>query len=183
MRKSIFIAAMLISAVAHSALYTANISNYIMDGDDNLASIDQRIQNLKSDDTLFIEINSGGGEVVPIYKMMSDMLSTKGHIVAHVTHQASSAAAILAIFIKDVSFDKDSFAVLHMPKMGFNKDGTPYRPFGEPKFDNDVKIFKMIYGPVLTDDEYTIVFTQGKDLKLNGPELERRIKNPNWRSK
>lgn len=167
---------------AHSAgkTYEYNIHGAIdIDGAEKFRVF---MKDKRKADSINIHIESPGGLVVSMHKYIYHLKKTKARVVCTVDSHAASAAAMILLACKNVLVAPEAMVLFHLSRycikpglMGCQKYKV-VNPIDEPADYRRAIRFLKVAKRYLTKEEWSSMI-KGKDIRIRGEVLMRRIRN------
>lgn len=150
--------------------------NDLVDNPSSYAELIALLNFAEEGDTIQIEINNSGGNLLTALQISNAMRACKAHVITHLNVEASSAAGI--IFLSGGSYVVGKYGSILVHEGTFGLAAKPSDMRKHVEFYNKQldRVVKDVYSEILTENEINQVLN-GLELILDDVELMKRLNN------
>lgn len=150
--------------------------NDLVDNPSSYAELIALLNFAEEGDTIQIEINNSGGNLLTALQISNAMRACKAHVITHLNVEASSAAGIIFLSGGSYVVGKYGSILIHEGTFGLAAKPSDMRKHVEFYNSQLDRVIKDIYCEILTEEEIKQVLN-GLELILDDVELMKRLNN------
>lgn len=150
--------------------------NDLVDNPSSYAELIALLNFAEEGDTIQIEINNSGGNLLTALQISNAMRACKAHIITHLNVEASSAAGIIFLSGGSYVVGKYGSILIHEGTFGLAAKPSDMRKHVEFYNNQLDRVIKDVYSEILTEEEINQVLN-GLELILDDVELMKRLNN------
>ena len=135
------------------------------------------LKNAYDGDTIYLEINNGGGNANSAFMIIAAMRESKAHIVGRLSGMVASAATIISMNCDELEVAPYTQFMIHNYFHGAQGTGNQVKEYVNFTDDEFTKAVKEIYAGFITPEEMALVSKNDKELWYGADETMERWAN------